>query len=76
MFGLFKKSKIQLDRGSSYAVLGGDYIGEIFVYFLDDSLKFYIVCINSSILLSTSLSSAENTLWKCSLAAESISSEF
>ena len=45
MFGLFKKNKIQLDKGSSYAVLGGDYIGEIFVYFLDDSLKFYFISI-------------------------------
>lgn len=44
MFG-FKKNKIKLEKGSSYAVLHGDYVGEIFVYFFDDSLKFYFVSI-------------------------------
>jgi len=44
MFG-FKKNKINLEKGSSYAVLHGDYVGEIFVYFFEDSLKFYFVSI-------------------------------
>ena len=44
MFG-FKKNKIKLEKGSSYAVLHGDYVGEIFVYFFEDLLKFYFVSI-------------------------------
>jgi len=34
-----------LEKGSSYAVLHGDYVGEIFVYFFEDLLKFYFVSI-------------------------------
>ena len=45
MLSFIKKKKTTLEKGSSYGVLTGDYVGEIFVYFSEDEDNFYFVSI-------------------------------
>jgi len=42
-YGLIKKEKTLIEKGSSYGVLRGDYHGEIFVFFKqDDDILFFV----------------------------------